>query len=106
MVSNVMCQRHPGGSQPGILACSHISTEAATLSVPRPFRILVDDTELQVRRVVLACPACCDNFKLSVNQPVPGDIFWNESSFPYVAPICSRCAVDVGFVSDDDKDAV
>ena len=106
MVSNVICPQHPGGSQPGVLACAHISTDAATVREIHPNRIVVDDTEIHVRLVVLACAACCNEFKLSADQPVPGEIFWNESKFPYVAPICSRCAVDVGFVSADDKDAV
>jgi len=66
----------------------------------------VDDTEIQMRLVVLVCPDCCAKFELSANHPVPGDTFWNESKFPYVAPICSRCAVAAGFVSADNKDAV
>jgi hypothetical protein len=66
----------------------------------------VDDSEIQIRLVVLACSECCSRFGLDMNRTVSGDIFWNESTFPYVAPICSRCAVDVGFVSADDKDAI
>ena len=106
MVSDVICPRHPGGSQPGVLACAHVSTDAAKSPEMHPSRIVVDDAEIHARLVVLACASCCSEFNLSANQPVPGDIFWDESRFPYVAPICSRCAVTVGFVSADDKDAV
>jgi hypothetical protein len=106
VVSDVICPRHPGGSQSGVLACSHVSADSIPVPAARPSRILVDDAEIDARFVVLACATCCSEFKLSADQPVSGDIFWNESRFPYVAPICSRCAIDVGYVSADDKDAV
>jgi hypothetical protein len=88
------------------LACSHVSTGPTAPNGDHPLRLVVDDKEIRTRLVVLACVDCCRQFKLSTDQPVPGDTFWDESSFPYVAPICSRCAVAVGFVAADDKDAV
>ena len=106
MVSAVVCQRHPGGAQPGILACSHVSTDTASAPENLPVRIVVDDAELQPRLVVLVCPACCGNFSLSENEPVSADTFFDKSHFPYVAPICSLCAIGVGLVSAGDKDAV
>src|ERR1044071_10409980 len=83
VVSQVICPRHPGGSQPGILACSHVSPEPSTPSDTHPLRILVEDSEIQMRLVVLACPDCCSRFNLTASHPIPGDTFWNESSFPY-----------------------
>jgi hypothetical protein len=106
VVSAVICKRHPGGAQPGILACSHVSTDTASVLGNSPAPIVVDDADLQTRLVVLACPACCGSFSLSENEPVSADIFFDESRFPYVAPICSLCAIDVGLVSAVNKDAV
>jgi hypothetical protein len=106
VVSAVICQRHPDGAQPGILACSHVSTDKASVLGNAPARIVVDDADLQTRLVVLACPSCCGSFSLGGNEPVSGDIFFDESRFPYVAPICSLCAIDVGLVSAGNEDAV
>ena len=109
MVSMVRCQRHPEAAQSGILACSHVSTissDAVPVSEAQPLRVILDDSKFVTRLVVLACSDCCSTFKLRSDQPVSADTFWDESNFPYVAPICLRCATDDGYVSPYDKDAV
>jgi hypothetical protein len=88
MVSRVICNSH--GIHSGLLCCDHVR-EAIRARENLPFaehRLSLGSRESMP---AMLCTDCATRFGLSVDEPVPDDVWSDESRFPYVAPACAAC---------------
>ena len=88
MVSRVICPTH--GVHSGLLCCDHVGEAIGALESLSfaEHRLSLGPRESMT---AMLCTDCAMRFGLSVDEPVPDDVWQDEGRFPYVAPACAAC---------------